>query len=48
MLGTNDQAKIARVTEAFLKMKEFDLAKLRERRKGAPRNAVPSVIWYPG
>ncbi len=30
MLATNDQAKIARVTEAFLKMKKFDLAKLRE------------------
>ncbi|HEY0140693.1 MAG TPA: VOC family protein [Thermoanaerobaculia bacterium] len=30
MFATNDQAKIARVTEAFLKMKKFDLAKLRE------------------
>ncbi|HEX9981918.1 MAG TPA: VOC family protein [Thermoanaerobaculia bacterium] len=30
MLATNDQARIARVTEAFLKMKKFDLATLRE------------------
>jgi predicted 3-demethylubiquinone-9 3-methyltransferase (glyoxalase superfamily) len=30
MLATNDQGKIARVTEAFLQMKKFDLAKLRE------------------
>jgi len=30
MLATTDQAKIARVTDAFLKMKKFDLAKLRE------------------
>ena len=35
MLSTNDQAKIARVTEAFLKMKKFDLAKLREAAEGA-------------
>ena len=34
MLATNDQAKIARVTEAFLKMKKFDLAKLREAADG--------------
>ena len=34
MLATNDQAKIARVTEAFLKMKKFDLAKLREAAAG--------------
>jgi predicted 3-demethylubiquinone-9 3-methyltransferase (glyoxalase superfamily) len=34
MLATNDQAKIARVTEAFLKMKKFDLAKLREAAEG--------------
>ncbi len=27
-------AKIARVTEAFLKMKKFDLAKLREAAEG--------------
>lgn len=30
MLATNDQETIARVTEAFLQMKKFDLAKLRE------------------
>jgi predicted 3-demethylubiquinone-9 3-methyltransferase (glyoxalase superfamily) len=35
MLATNDQAKIARVTEAFLKMKKFDLAKLMEAAEGA-------------
>lgn len=34
MLATNDQAKIDRVTEAFLKMKKFDLAKLREAAEG--------------
>ena len=34
MFATNDQAKIARVTEAFLKMKKFDLAKLREAAEG--------------
>jgi predicted 3-demethylubiquinone-9 3-methyltransferase (glyoxalase superfamily) len=36
MLATGDQAKIARVTEAFLKMKKFDLAKLREAAEGVP------------
>ena len=30
MLGSNDQAKIDRVTEAFLQMKKFDIAKLQE------------------
>jgi predicted 3-demethylubiquinone-9 3-methyltransferase (glyoxalase superfamily) len=35
MLSTGDRAKIARVTEAFLKMKKFDLAKLREAAEGA-------------
>lgn len=34
MLATNDQAKIARVTEAFLKMKKFDLATLRAAAEG--------------
>ena len=34
MLATNDRAKIARVTEAFLKMKKFDLAKLRKAAEG--------------
>lgn len=34
MLATGDQAKIARVTEAFLKMKKFDLAKLRAAAEG--------------
>ena len=35
MLSTSDRAKTARVTEAFLKMKKFDLAKLREVAAGA-------------
>jgi predicted 3-demethylubiquinone-9 3-methyltransferase (glyoxalase superfamily) len=30
MLASKDQKKVARVTEAFLKMKKFDLAKLQE------------------
>ncbi len=30
LLGDKDKAKVARVTEAFLKMKKFDIAKLRE------------------
>ena len=30
MLKTNDERKLARVTEAFLKMKKFDIAKLEE------------------
>ena len=34
MLATNDQAKIDRVTAAFLKMKKFDLATLREAADG--------------
>jgi predicted 3-demethylubiquinone-9 3-methyltransferase (glyoxalase superfamily) len=34
MLASNDQARVARVTEAFLKMKKFDLAKLREAAEG--------------
>ena len=34
MLSTGDPAKLARVTEAFLKMKKFDLAKLREAAEG--------------
>jgi predicted 3-demethylubiquinone-9 3-methyltransferase (glyoxalase superfamily) len=34
MLATSDQAQIARVTEAFLKMKKFDVAKLREAAEG--------------
>ena len=34
MLATSDQAKIARVTEAFLKMKKFDLAELRRAAEG--------------
>ncbi len=36
MLARGDQAKIARVTEAFLKMKKFDLAKLREAAESVP------------
>ncbi len=34
MLASNDQARVARVTEAFLKMKKFDLATLREAAAG--------------
>lgn len=30
LLGDKDKTKVARVTEAFLKMKKFDIAKLRE------------------
>ena len=30
MLSTQDETKLARVTEAFLKMKKFDIAKLKE------------------
>jgi predicted 3-demethylubiquinone-9 3-methyltransferase (glyoxalase superfamily) len=30
MLGDNDQSKLARVTQAFLKMKKFDIAKLQQ------------------
>ena len=30
MLGDKDKAKVARVTEAFLKMRKFDIAKLKE------------------
>ena len=34
MLASNDEKKIARVTEAFLKMKKFDLAKLQQAYEG--------------
>jgi predicted 3-demethylubiquinone-9 3-methyltransferase (glyoxalase superfamily) len=34
MMESGDQAKIARVTEAFLKMKKFDIAKLEEAARG--------------
>ena len=30
MLGDKDKTRVARVTEAFLKMKKFDIAKLKE------------------
>jgi predicted 3-demethylubiquinone-9 3-methyltransferase (glyoxalase superfamily) len=30
MLSDRDQSKLARVTDAFLKMKKFDIAKLKE------------------
>jgi hypothetical protein len=30
MLQDKDERKLARVTEAFLKMKKFDISKLRE------------------
>jgi len=36
MLESGDKAKIARVTEAFLAMKKFDLAKLEEAFQGGP------------
>jgi predicted 3-demethylubiquinone-9 3-methyltransferase (glyoxalase superfamily) len=35
MLKDKDEAKIARVTEAFLKMKKFDIAKLEDAYMGA-------------
>ncbi|HEY0157136.1 MAG TPA: VOC family protein [Thermoanaerobaculia bacterium] len=38
MLASADQATVARVTEAFLKMKKFDLAKLREAAAGRPQS----------
>jgi hypothetical protein len=34
MLNSKDEKKIARVTEAFLKMKKFDIAKLKEAAEG--------------
>jgi predicted 3-demethylubiquinone-9 3-methyltransferase (glyoxalase superfamily) len=34
MLGSKDEKKIARVTQAFLKMKRFDIAKLKEAYEG--------------
>lgn len=34
MLGSNDKEKVARVTEAFLKMKRFDIATLRKAYEG--------------
>ena len=34
MLGSGDQQQIARVTEAFLQMKKFDIAKLKEAYEG--------------
>lgn len=30
MMGSEDPDKVARVTQAFLRMKEFDIATLRE------------------
>jgi len=30
MLNDKDESKVARVTEAFLKMKKFDIARLKE------------------
>jgi predicted 3-demethylubiquinone-9 3-methyltransferase (glyoxalase superfamily) len=30
MLGAKDPAKLARVTETFLKMRKFDIAKLKD------------------
>ncbi|MBI4316964.1 MAG: VOC family protein [Chloroflexi bacterium] len=41
MLKDKDEKKIARVTEAFLKMKKFDIAKLREAYEGRSLNASP-------
>ena len=34
MLGTGDEKKLARVTEAFLKMKKFDIATLEKAAEG--------------
>ncbi len=35
MLEDKDPAKLARVTEAFLKMRKFDIAKLEEAARGS-------------
>jgi len=40
MLQDKDKKKIARVTEAFLKMKKFDIAKLKEAYEGATESAA--------
>lgn len=40
MMSDKDQAKLARVTEAFLKMKKFDIAKLKEAYGQAGRSAA--------
>jgi predicted 3-demethylubiquinone-9 3-methyltransferase (glyoxalase superfamily) len=40
MLQDKDKKKIARVTEAFLKMKQFDIAKLKEAYEGATKSAA--------
>jgi hypothetical protein len=40
MLKDPDATKLARVTEAFLKMKKFDIAKLREVYGEKARNAA--------
>jgi len=34
MMGSGDKGKIARVTEAFLKMKKFDIAELNKAYEG--------------
>ncbi len=34
MLTSHDEKKLARVTEAFLKMKKFDIAELQEAYEG--------------
>ena len=34
LMASGDQAKIARVTQAFLKMKKFDIQKLKEAAEG--------------
>jgi len=40
MLASTDSEKVARVTEAFLKMKKFDIAKLREVYQGKTDEVV--------
>ena len=36
MMSHNDKEKVARVTQAFLKMKKFDLAELERAYEGVP------------
>ncbi len=37
LMGTKDKGKLARITQAFLKMKKFDIAKLRKAAKGGKK-----------
>ena len=40
MMRDNDEKKLAGVTEAFLKMKKFDIAKLKEAYEQASKSAA--------